>query len=246
MKSLYARAISVVLICACGAATKDQEPQAAVTPSSASRPKPLYALTYVAGPSWKKGKGPGEQDLGAHFAYVDGLFEKGFLVTNGIYGDEVRGMYVFAVASEADVKRIVADDPAVKNGVLASDTITPWLVMWDGLGANLRETDGTYVIEYGPGKSWIAGKPATEQRLDEHFGYVTSKKNEGRLLAAGPLPGTDHGRYIVVASSKSEADGFVAADPGVRSGVLAPISMRPWSPVHRQTQEAAVARRGGK
>src|SRR4051812_6946220 len=59
-------------------------------------PKPLYALSYVAGPAWKKGRPPQEQDLAAHFAYVDRLFKDGVLVVNGLFGDEVRGLYVFA------------------------------------------------------------------------------------------------------------------------------------------------------
>jgi uncharacterized protein YciI len=84
------------------------------------------------------------------------------------------------------------------------------------------------------------------QDLEEHFGYVTAKQHEGKLIAAGPIGGTDHGRYVIVASSKADADAFVAADPGVRAGVVSPVSMRPWSPVHRQTQAAAARARGDK
>ena len=83
-----------------------------------------------------------------------------------------------------------------------------------------------------------------DQNLKEHFGYVTGKQQEGKLIAAGLIGGTDHGRYIIVASSKSDADAFIAADPGIRAGVVAPVSVRPWSAVHRQTQVAAARARG--
>src|SRR5262249_28416271 len=109
----------------------------------------------------------------------------------------------------------------------------------------LAPNAGLYLIEYGPGPGWLPGQPPMRQDLKEHFGYVAAKQNEGRLLAAGPLLGTEHGRYLIVASSKAGADAFIAGDPGARSGVLAPLSKRPWSAVHRQTQRAAQSLRDG-
>src|SRR4051812_7008590 len=51
-----------------------EEPHTTETSSSSKEsaqvmPKPLYVLSYVAGPAWKKGKPPGEQDFAGHFAY---------------------------------------------------------------------------------------------------------------------------------------------------------------------------------
>jgi uncharacterized protein YciI len=224
------------------AATPD--PSAASTSQPASLPKPLYAVSYVAGAGWKAGKPPQEQDLAAHFAYVGSLFKTGKLVVNGLYGDEVRGLYVFGVANEDEVQAIIENDPGVKNGTLAPDGVTPWLVMWDGLGAEEAPGTSYFVLEYGPGRSWVQGRPAMEQNLKSHFGYLTSKQQAGQLIAAGPIPGSDHGRYVIAANSRARADDFVAADPGIQAGVLTPVSIRPWTPVNRQTQAAAAQARG--
>lgn len=208
------------------------------------QPKPLYALSYVAGAGWKAGRPPQEQDLTEHFAYVDKLFKAGKLVVNGLYGDEVRGLYVFGVASENDVRTIIASDPGVKNGTLAADGIAPWLVLWDGLGAQEPADTLFFVLEYGPGRNWVAGRPATEQNLKEHFGYLTAKQQAGQLIAAGPIIGNDHGRYIIAVDSARGADDFVAGDPGVHADVVTPISTRPWMPLNRQTQASAALARG--
>jgi uncharacterized protein YciI len=208
--------------------------------------KPLYALHYVAGPAWKQGQPPDQQDLAGHFAYVDDLFKHGKLIVNGLYGDEVRGLYVFSAAGEPEVRAIIAADPGVRNGVLAADGLTPWLVLWDGLDAPEKPGTSYFMLEYGPGRSWVPGRSPLEQDLGPHFEYVAAKQKEGQLLAAGPIAGTDHGRYLVSAPSREGLDAYVAADPAVRSGVLALVSARPWTPVHRQTQAQALHARGGK
>jgi uncharacterized protein YciI len=213
-------------------------------PSTA--PKPLYALQYVAGPAWRHGQPPDQQDLAGHFGYVDDLFKQGRLIVNGLYGDEVRGLYVFSAASEAEVRAIIAADPGVKNGVLTVETVTSWIVLWDGLDAPETPRVSYFLLEYGPGQSWAQGRSPMEQDLSAHFAYVASKQKEGLVLAAGPIGGTEHGRYLVAAPSKDGVDAYVAADPGVRSGVLALVSARPWTPLHRQTQAQALHTRGGK
>jgi uncharacterized protein YciI len=153
---------------------------------------------------------------------------------------------VLDAAGEPEVRAIVAADPGVKNGVLAAADITPWLVLWDGLDAAARPGTSYFLLEYGPGRSWVPGRSATGQDLGDHFAYVAAKQHEGQVLAAGPIAGTDHGRYLVVAPSREAVDAYVAADPAVRKGVLALVSARPWTPVHRQTQLQACQARGGK
>jgi uncharacterized protein YciI len=234
-------------VLACGGKQQDAAPlptpaTEAVKAQAAAQPKPLYALNYIAGPRWKPGKPPQEQDLAGHFGYVDKLFKQGKLVVNGLYGDEIRGLYMFAVDSPSDVNSIVAADPAVQNGTLVADGIAPWLVMWDGLDQTAVAGAAFFLLEYGPGRNWITGKSAMEQNLKEHFAYVTDKQKQGTLFAAGPLVGTDHGRYLITAASKTEADAYIAADPGVSSGVVAAISVRPWTPLNRQSQAASLAR----
>jgi uncharacterized protein YciI len=217
------------------------KPEAVVATPAAPAPKTLFTLSYVAGKNWKKGKPPQEQDLKTHFEYVGNLFKRGKLVTNGIYGDEIRGLYALAVANEAEAKAIAAEDPAVKNGVLSLDGVAQWMVMMDGFGATVDKDRSLFVLDYTGGSAWVANRSPMEQDLKGHFDYVGGKLADGTLLAAGHVPEINHGRYIIAASSKDQAEAFVAADPGVQSNVLKVLSVRPWMALQRQSIVAAEA-----
>jgi uncharacterized protein len=225
-----------LILCWSLTACASHSPPVATSGSSAataSSPRTLYTLEYVAGPNWKAGLPPQQQELGPHFGYVAKLFKDHTLVANGIYGDEVRGLYVLSVGSEGEANRIVAEDPAIKSGVLVLDRVAPWTVLFDGFGATESADASYFILDYGPGEKWVPNKPATEQNLAAHMGYMAEKLHEGKLIAAGPVGGTDHGRYIVATSSKEAAQAMVVADPGVRAQVVR-ASLRPWFPAQRQ------------
>jgi uncharacterized protein YciI len=229
-----------------GSAVSAPQQQQVVAKSATAVPAPktLFTLSYVAGPNWKKGKPPQDQDLSGHFAYVGKLFKQGKLVANGLYGDEIRGLYALAVSSEADARAVSTQDPGVKNGVIALESIGQWMIMFDGFAATHPKDQSFFVLEYAGGSAWVADRSPMEQDLKGHFDYVGSKLAQGTLIAAGHVLETNHGRYIIAAPSQAQADAFVAADPGVQSQVLKVVSARPWMPLQRQSVAAALESQG--
>jgi hypothetical protein len=77
-------------------------------------------------------------------------------------------VYAFAAKDEAEVRAIVAADPGVQNGTLALDGVSPWMIMWDGLSAPLPENAGFFMLDYGPGRTWLQGKTPMQQSLSAH------------------------------------------------------------------------------
>ncbi len=61
--------------------------------------------------------------VGRHFAYLQDLTEKGVAILVGrtqTADADTFGIMVFQAASEAEAREIMANDPAVKNGVMAA------------------------------------------------------------------------------------------------------------------------------
>lgn len=77
-----------------------------------------------------------------------------------------------------------------------------------------------FAFIYRPGPAWIEGKPMQEQALGPHLGFMQKLQGEGRLLVAGPLLEANGGIAVVRAKDKEEADGLLAKDPAVTSGIF--------------------------
>jgi uncharacterized protein YciI len=87
------------------------------------------------------------------------------------------------------------------------------------------------IREAGPGWSdgGIAGQPA----VSDHAGFMNALADEGFVLFAGPLDGTEKGRLrvllIVQAESEDEIRGRLAEDPWVHSDRLVIASIESWN-----------------
>jgi uncharacterized protein YciI len=101
----------------------------------ASSPLKLNAV-YLAflkrGPNRKEGDGetPEVQELQkAHIANIERLAKLGKIVVAGPFGDDgnLRGIFVFRVASLQEAQELCATDPMIKIGRLAVE-LHPWLV----------------------------------------------------------------------------------------------------------------------
>ena len=88
-----------------------------------------------------------------------------------------------------------------------------------------------WLVVYGPGPAWLAGRPITEQPLREHGAYMFELYRRGVLQLAGPFADDSGGAVLFRAASEAEARAVVAADPAVRSEVFQ-YDLRPWSLVH--------------
>jgi uncharacterized protein YciI len=87
------------------------------------------------------------------------------------------------------------------------------------------------IREAGPG--WTDGKGITEQpAVDEHAAFMNALADEGFLLFAGPLAGSEHGRVRVLlianAENDAEIDHRLADDPWVPTRQLLTVSVEPW------------------
>jgi uncharacterized protein len=103
--------------------------------ASGAKPAPskmavVYMVFLRKGPEWTAGKTPEHQALQeAHLANIRALWQAGKMVIAGPMGDDgdLRGIFVFDVATLDEAKALVASDPAVKAGRLVAE-IHPWWV----------------------------------------------------------------------------------------------------------------------
>jgi uncharacterized protein YciI len=86
------------------------------------------------------------------------------------------------------------------------------------------------IREAGPG--WAEGGIYQQPHVDEHAAFMNALADEGFLLFAGPLAGTEAGRVrvllIVNAESEAEIHSRLTDDPWVLTGQLVTISVEPW------------------
>jgi uncharacterized protein YciI len=99
-------------------------------PSSPIKLTTAYLALLTRGAKWTPEKTPETAELQkAHLANIVRLAEMKKLVVAGPFGDggQLRGIFVFKVASMEEARALTETDPAVKAGRLAID-LHPWLV----------------------------------------------------------------------------------------------------------------------
>jgi len=86
-----------------------------------------------AGPAWRDG--PPEQQPGwdDHAAFIDAVVAAGTMVMGGPFADFSGSLMLFEGIDEREVRRVVADDPFVRNGVFVVDDVRTWTVYVDEL-----------------------------------------------------------------------------------------------------------------
>lgn len=87
------------------------------------------------------------------------------------------------------------------------------------------------IREAGP--AWHDGNGAFEQPgADEHAVFMNALADEGLILFAGPVDGTQEGRFRVLlvadAANQAEIERRLAKDPWVKSQMLVTTSVDPW------------------
>ena len=84
-----------------------------------------------------------------------------------------------------------------------------------------------YAIVYTPGPAWIAGRPASQQDLGAHRGYLQALRAARTLLQVAPSGDGTTWVAVVEAGGETEARGLLAADPAVAAGVVR-AELRRW------------------
>jgi len=90
----------------------------------------VYMVLLKKGPSWTAQQTAETRAVQeAHMANIRALWEAKKLIVAGPFGDDgdLRGVFLFQVASLEEAKALAATDPAVKAGRLAVE-IHPWWV----------------------------------------------------------------------------------------------------------------------
>ena len=99
-------------------------------PSTPVKLTPAYLALLTRGAKWTPEKTPATEELQkAHIANIVRLADLKKLVVAGPFGDngQLRGIFVFKVASIEEARALTETDPAVKAGRLAIE-LHPWMV----------------------------------------------------------------------------------------------------------------------
>ena len=72
-----------------------------------------------------------DRTVAAHRAYLQGLLDAGKLVISGPWEDETGALFIFEAEDQAEVERLLAEDPYRQAGVMTNARIKEWRVAFD-------------------------------------------------------------------------------------------------------------------
>jgi len=90
-------------------------------------------VRFRAGPTWRSGSVREQPDWEAHAEFVDALIERGTFVMGGPFNDNSGSMSLLEGIDADEARRILEDDPFMKNGVFVLEEIREWDVFVDEL-----------------------------------------------------------------------------------------------------------------
>jgi uncharacterized protein YciI len=93
-----------------------------------------------------------------------------------------------------------------------------------------------FAVTRDAGPSWIEGRGAFEQPgASDHAAFMNQLAEDGCVLFAGPLAGSEAGRIRVLliadAQSGREVYDRLAGDPWVRAQILVTSCVETWTPI---------------
>jgi len=94
-------------------------------------PSKQYVVLLKHGPKWVAGKTAAEQALGNHGRYLQEQMTKGALQLAGPFLDDSGGLILYNARDEAEVRAIAEHDPGVLAGILAVESIRPFILAFD-------------------------------------------------------------------------------------------------------------------
>lgn len=90
-------------------------------------------VRYGAGPAWGDGPPEDQPDWDAHAEFVDDLVARGTFVMGGPFRDNRGSLVLLEGVSADEARRILEEDPFVRNGVFVFDDVREWVVYVDEL-----------------------------------------------------------------------------------------------------------------
>jgi len=95
--------------------------------------KARLVVRFRAGPTWTSGSVREQRDWDAHAEFVNALIERGTFVMGGPFSDNSGSMNLLEGIDADEARRILEDDPFMKNGVFVLEEIREWNVFVDEL-----------------------------------------------------------------------------------------------------------------
>jgi uncharacterized protein YciI len=102
------------------------------------------------------------------------------------------------------------------------------------LGAEMLYRKGmrmknTFMILWGPGPAWVAGKTVREQPYwDDHAVFMDRLFENGMVLLGGPFADATGSMVIVEAENEQEVADLIAQDPFVVHDIFVLKSLKQW------------------
>ncbi len=136
--------VLVILVLVSATASAEQaQPNASDDPTVRDH---VFLVVLKPGPAWLEGKPVSEQPLSEHGRYVLQRYAEGLIQEAGPFTDNSGGAVIYRADSVEDVEALLAEDPAIADGVLVP-RVHPWLLReWDHyLRAETIHAQGTFV-----------------------------------------------------------------------------------------------------
>jgi uncharacterized protein len=90
-----------------------------------------------------------------------------------------------------------------------------------------------FAVTREAGPAWVEGGIFAQPAVEDHAAFMNALADEGVVLFAGPLAGTERGRLrallIVRADEEAEIHRRFADDPWVVAGRIETVSVEPWT-----------------
>ena len=130
-RAIGVAAASMIAVAAVAAlATGGGAPPARAAEMDTSHMGTVYLVLLKKGPAWSAEKTPESKAIQeGHLANIGRLWKEGKLAVAGPLGDngDIRGIFIFQVATLEEAKALTDSDPAIKAGRLVAE-IHPWWV----------------------------------------------------------------------------------------------------------------------
>jgi uncharacterized protein YciI len=92
----------------------------------------LFLVFRNPGPSWMPGLQSREQPLwDEHAAFMDAMFEQGWITLAGPYADSSRVLIVVEAADQDEATALFRDDPWTTSGILVDSEVIEWTIFLD-------------------------------------------------------------------------------------------------------------------
>ena len=94
-----------------------------------------FVVLRSRGPAWDESKPlEAQSEWAAHAAFMDALFEEGFVALVGPLEGTRDALLVLRASSASDVVERLASDPWTTSGLLVTTQISPWQIRLGTLG----------------------------------------------------------------------------------------------------------------